>query len=322
MTYQIHQPLRFAPYFRPMPWGGRKIARFLGKNLPTPQPYGESWEVSDHPLHQSRLATAFGHGVTLRQLMTANRGALLGPAADRHAVFPWLIKLLDAEDWLSVQVHPDPEAVKTLLPGEGSKTEAWYVLDAEPGSRIYAGLKPGVGPQELRSALDSGNVIDCLHSFTPKPGDFVYLPAGTVHAVGGGVFFAEIQETSDATFRLFDWHRRDHAGQPRRLHRDEGLASINWDQGPIEPMVAADARLVACPYFEVDRIGGPGPFTLGGVNRLQALIVTAGQGRFNNGEFVMAGDVWILPAALPKMTLRMDSQLMGLRCTLPSEPEA
>jgi mannose-6-phosphate isomerase len=312
MLYPIHQPLRFAPYFRSMPWGGRKIERYLGKNLPTPEPYGESWEVSDHPLHQSRLATASGSGVTLRQLMTANRADLLGSAADRHTVFPWLIKLLDAEGWLSVQVHPDPDAVKKLLPGEGSKTEAWHVLDADPGSRIYAGLKPGVGPQEFRTALGQGRVVDCLHSFTPKAGDFVYLPAGTVHAVGGGVFFAEIQETSDATFRLFDWHRRD-----RQLHLDEGLASIDWAQGPIEPSVAVGDRLVACRYFQVDRIGGPGPCTLGGVHQLQALIVTAGQGRFDNGEFVMAGDVWILPAVLPKTTLRMEKALAGLLCTLP-----
>ena len=312
MLYPIQQPLRFTPFVRPMVWGGRKIARYLGKNLPTPGPHGESWEVSDHPVHQSRLATASGYGATLRQLMNANRAELLGPAADRYAAFPWLIKLLDAEDWLSVQVHPDAGAVKTLLPGEGPKTEAWYILDAEPGSRIYAGLKPGVGPPEFRAALERGDVIDCLHAFAPKAGDFIYLPAGTVHAVGGGVFFAEIQETSDATFRLYDWNRRD-----RKLHLDEAFASIHWDQGPVNPAVAGGDRLVACPYFEVDRIGGAGPFALGGVGQLQALIVTAGQGRFDNGEFAMAGDAWILPAALPATTLRLDVPLSGLLCTLP-----
>jgi mannose-6-phosphate isomerase len=319
MLYPILQPLRFAPFLRPMVWGGRKIARYLGKNLPTPENYGESWEVSDHPLHQSRLATASGFGVTLRHLMIANRDELLGPGATGHAVFPWLIKVLDAEDWLSVQVHPDRTAVQQLLPGEGSKTEAWFILDAAPGSRIYAGLKPGIGPAEFRTALERGNVIDCLHSFTPKPGDFVYLPAGTVHAVGGGVLFAEIQETSDATFRLFDWHRRDRHGQPRTLHLDEALASIHWDQGPVEPIVAATSgqRLAACPFFEAEWIAGPGPVTLGGIGRLQALIVTAGQGRFDNGEFTMAGDAWVLPAALPKTTLRLDKPLAGLLCTLP-----
>src|SRR5262249_27455292 len=154
--------------------------------------------------------------------------------------------------WLSVQVHPDEEAIKTLWPGESAKTEAWYVLDAEPRSRIYAGLQPGIGEPQLRAALERGAVVDCLHSFTPKTGDCVFIPAGTVHAVGGGVLLAEIQQTSDATFRLFDWNRVDAKGQPRPLHIEEAFASIHWQQGPIEPIAAGDPRqrLVTCPYFE------------------------------------------------------------------------
>ena len=302
-----------------MVWGGRNLARYLGKHLRTAEPYGESWEVSDHPLHESRLATASFHGATLRNLMDQRRRDLLGPAAERFAVFPWLVKLLDASDWLSVQVHPDEDAVKKLLPGEGGKTEAWYILDASTDSRIYAGLKSGVGPAELRHALTDGSITECLHEFTPKPGDFIYLPAGTVHAVGGGVFFAEIQQTSDATFRLFDWHRRDIKGEPRKLHLEEAFASIHWDQGPVEPIaVAGDRqRLVACPYFEVEWIRAAAELSLGGLGRLQALIVTAGQGRFANGEFVMPGDVWILPAAMTSMLLHLEKPLAGLLCTLP-----
>src|SRR5205807_1382927 len=123
-----------------------------------------------------------------------------------------LIKLLDAHDWLSVQVHPDKESVARLWPGEGSKTEAWFILDALPGSRIYAGLLPGVDAAALGAAIAAGRAHECLHSFAPQPGDCVFLPAGSVHAVGGGVLFAEIQETSDATFRLYDWNRRDAQG--------------------------------------------------------------------------------------------------------------
>ncbi|MBI3822120.1 MAG: class I mannose-6-phosphate isomerase, partial [Planctomycetes bacterium] len=296
-------PLRFEPYFRPMIWGGRGIARFLGKNLPTDETYGESWEVSDHALHQSRLATASLFGVTLRQLMLDHRRELLGSAADRFSVFPWLIKLLDAHDWLSVQVHPDEDAVKKLWPGESAKTEAWHVLDAAPDSKIYAGLKPGVGPDQLRHALSAGNVVDCLHSFVPRPGDLVFLPAGTVHALGGGILLAEIQQTSDATFRLFDWNRRDAQGQPRPLHIEESFASIHWDQGSIKPIRSADARvrLVTCPYFEIEQLQEESAFAVGDLGRLQALIVTQGQGRFDNGEFAMAGDVWVLPATMPRM---------------------
>src|SRR4051812_9299166 len=124
MVDSCRQPLRFEPFFRPMVWGGRRFTEFLGKNLPTAGPYGESWEVSDHPLHRSRLATASLPGLPLRQLMEHARHDLLGPAAQRYEVFPWLIKLLDAADWLSVQVHPDEAAVQQLAPGESAKTEA------------------------------------------------------------------------------------------------------------------------------------------------------------------------------------------------------
>src|SRR5262245_16178654 len=141
MSQIFHQPLRFEPFLRPLPWGGRRLARFLGKNPPPGTPCGESWEVSDHPIHVSRLVTASNFGVTLRQMMEHHRSELLGPTGQQFQNFPWLIKLLDAHDWLSIQVHPDEAAVKQWLPGESAKSEAWYVLDAEPSSRIYAGLK-------------------------------------------------------------------------------------------------------------------------------------------------------------------------------------
>lgn len=319
MLPPMNQPLRFEPFLRPMPWGGRRIARFLGKNLPTNDAFGESWEVSDHTIHHSRLANASGFGVTLRQLMNERKRELLGPTAERYAVFPWLIKILDANDWLSVQVHPDEKAVQALMPRELAKTEAWLVLDASPSSRVYAGLKPRIGPRELRQALDRGTVADCLHAFTPRAGDFVFLPAGAVHAVGGGVLLAEIQQTSDATFRLFDWNRRDAQGRSRQLHVDESFASIHWDQGPIEPVRAESMKgpLVNCPYFLVEWASFAKSAVLGGQGVLQAWIVTAGMGRFENGEFFMPGDVWLLPASMRAMSLSIDKPASGLLCTLP-----
>src|SRR5205823_6838962 len=189
-----------------------------------------------HPLHRSRISTGPHRGRTLRDLMEQQRVALLGPSAAVHEQFPWLIKFLDACDWLSVQVHPDEQTVRRLWPGEGSKTEAWFVLDAQPGSRIFAGLLPGVDERGLREAATGGTVANCLHGFAPRPGDCVFLPAGTVHAVGGGVLIAEVQQTSDATFRLYDWDRRDAQGQGRTLHIEESLACIDWGQGPVEPV--------------------------------------------------------------------------------------
>src|SRR5205807_3294847 len=150
---------------------------------------------------------------------------------------------------------------------EGSKTEAWFVLDAAPGSRIYAGLLPGMDEARLRAALAMGTVAEYLHFFEPRAGDGVFLPAGTVHAVGGGVLMAEVQQTSDATFRLFDWNRRDAQGKSRKLHIEEGLASIHWNRGPVEPIRTGGFRhaasgkdpaarirqsLVQCPYFGLE----------------------------------------------------------------------
>jgi mannose-6-phosphate isomerase len=328
----VTAPLRFEPFLRPMVWGGRRLGEVLGKTLPEPTAYGESWEVSDHPLHRSIVAGGPAAGRSLRDLMEQEQAALLGSASGRYTVFPWLIKFLDAGDWLSVQVHPDEEAVGLLWPGEGSKTEAWFVLDAALGSRIYAGLRPGVGPGELRSALQAGTVADCLHSFVPRPGDCLFLKAGTVHAVGGGVLFAEVQQTSDATFRLYDWDRRDAQGRGRTLHVEESLACIDWSQGPVTPVrvpgfpdlaagVEAGRRLplVQCPYFTLEYVQNREAFTWGGEGRLQAVLVLHGQGRLETTagvETLRTGQTWVLPAACPRIWCRPEPSLGLLRSTL------
>lgn len=326
----MDRPVRFEPFLRPMVWGGRRLGDVLGKPLPTAESYGESWELSDHASHRSVVASGPHAGRTLRSLMERDRGALLGAAAETHVAFPWLVKFLDAGDWLSVQVHPDENVVRTLWPGEGSKTEAWFVLAAEPGSRIYAGLKPGVDATTLRHAVADGSVTEHLHSFAPRPGDCVFLPAGTVHAVGGGVLIAEIQQTSDATFRLFDWNRRDAAGKSRQLHIEEGFASIHWDRGPVESIRVegfADRgavnprrqRLVRCPYFEIDYVESDRGLGLE-TGRLRVLVMLAGGSRLTfpgGAERAVAGQTWLLPATLPELRLEPEAGLKALVCTLP-----
>jgi mannose-6-phosphate isomerase len=316
-----------------MVWGGRLLGSALGKSLPGEGPYGESWELSDHPVHRSVVAAGPLAGQCLGDLMKQERAALLGPAANDHGTFPWLIKFLDAHDWLSVQVHPDEQAVRRLWPGERSKTEAWFVLDARPGSRIYAGLLPGVDEGRLRAALAAGTVADCLHRFEPCSGDCVFLPAGTVHAVGGGVLMAEVQQTSDATYRLFDWNRRDTHGRARPLHIDEALACIDWRQGPVAPVRAvgfpvtqeADGPLrsqplVRCPYFVLEYLRGNQPFARGGERNLQVLIVLQGHGRLETpagDEEWQVGQVWLLPAAMPQVWWLPETPTAMLCCTLP-----
>jgi mannose-6-phosphate isomerase len=331
-------PLRFKPYLRPMVWGGRQLGEVLGKRLPEGGTYGESWEISDHPAHHSVVAAGPWRGQTLRRLMEREAGALLGAAAAQHARFPWLVKLLDAWDWLSVQVHPSEADVVRLWPGEGSKTEAWFILAAAPTSRVYAGLLPGVDEKRLRQGLAAGTVGDCLHQFRPRPGDCVFLPAGTVHAVGGGVLMAEVQQTSDATFRLFDWDRRDAHGRPRQLHIEEALACINWETGPVRPIRAegyptVDDRplrarhslrqeLVRCRYFLMEYVRQAGQSSWGGTGRLQVVVVLHGRGRLETGEGdwpLAAGDTLLLPAALDRLTCHPDGDLGVLLSTLPSE---
>ncbi len=324
----MDQPLRFVPFLRPMVWGGRRLGDVLGKPLGPGTAYGESWEVSDHALHHSRVATGPLAGRALRELMETRREELLGPAAAKHAAFPWLVKFLDACDWLSVQVHPDDESVQRLWPGEGGKTEAWFVLDAAPGSRIYAGLLPGVDEKRLRQAVAAGTVADCLHSFAPRPGDCVFLRAGTVHAVGGGVLLAEVQQTSDATFRLFDWGRRDAQGKSRPLHVEEAMACIDWSRGPVEPVrvegYAGTGRcrqeLVACPYFRWEFVRDAGPFEVGGGGRLGLLIALQGRGALATPageEALLPGQAWLLPASMPRVACRPRPSLGALLCTLP-----
>jgi mannose-6-phosphate isomerase len=328
-------PIRFETYLRPMVWGGRRLGEVLRKPLPTPEPYGEAWEISDHPSHLSVVRDGPWAGRTLRDLMEHERTALLGAAAATHTVFPWLVKLLDAHDWLSVQVHPNEEEVRRLWPGEGSKTEAWFVLAAAPESRIYAGLLPGVDEKRLRAALEAGKVAECLHHFRPQPGDCLFLPAGTVHAVGGGVLMAEVQQTSDATFRLFDWNRRDAQGKARKLHIEESLACINWQGGPVRPVRAVGypggdnevspttvvrQPLVRCRHFALEYARRAKPFTLGGTEHLQVVVVLHGRGRLDTAagpQDLEAGDAWLLPAALPALTCSPAEPLGILLATHP-----
>ena len=235
-------PLLLTPVFRRYLWGGRRFATALGRDLPPGDDFAESWDVVDRPGpdggDQSIVATGPLAGRTLGDLVRSHGGELLG----RHAglpTFPLLFKFLDACRDLSVQVHPDDERAARLVPPDRGKTEAWYVIDAEPGSRIYAGLAPGVGQPELAAAIRAGTCATVLHSFAARPGDCIFIPAGTVHAIGAGLLIAEIQQSSDVTYRLFDWNRTGPDGKPRPLHVDAGVAAVSRF-GPVSPVQSHD----------------------------------------------------------------------------------
>lgn len=205
-------PLKLVPRLLEKPWGGRRIETALGRKLPVAGPIGESWEVFDREGASNVVAEGPFAGRALADLR--------GPAP-----FPLLVKLLDAADTLSVQVHPDAEAAKRL--GSEAKTECWFVLRAEPGARVCRGLKDGTTREEFEAALAANDVDRCLHWFPVAPGDTVFVPAGTVHAIGGGVLLAEVQENSDTTYRVHDY------GRGRAVHVREALESIHF--GPRSP---------------------------------------------------------------------------------------
>lgn len=312
-------PLVFDCHLRPQVWGGRRLASFLRTSPPDDRAIGEAWVLSSHPLHVSQIVSGTSAGMRLTEFHERFSQELLGDASQKTGKFPWLVKFLDCHEMLSVQVHPSDELALRWSPGERGKTEAWVILGADRGASIYAGLKNGVTKSVLTKALDNGTVAECLHRIKPRPGDCIFLPAGTVHAVGGGVLMAEVQQSSDATFRLFDWNRLCADGQPRQLHRTEALDCIDWHRGPVRPQVPTRLRnlpagvaaelLIDCPHFcmnryRLDRNWQPNP-----TGELTAWIVLDGQIEISADidssiQTVSRGGAILIPAATTNYCLR------------------
>jgi len=304
------RPLRLEPIFQYRLWGGRRLERWSREPLPGDGPIGEAWILSDRDDFANKVAEGPLAGKTLRELFAEQPEAMLGRQAGQFTKFPLLLKFLDAAEMLSVQVHPSDEQ-KTLLPeGERGKTESWLVLDAEPSSSIYAGLQPGVTPDEMRAHSADGSVEQDLASFHPTVGDGLFIEAGTVHALGGGVVVFETQQNSDVTYRLFDWNRVDEkTGQARELHIEKAIQSTNFDAVAVKPstpkVVATEPGLkeemFACEFFTVNRLSGSNPFPVGAEDALRVLVALDGSGRlsYEGAAFeVRPGDVYVLPAAV------------------------
>ncbi len=240
--------LQLIPEYHPRVWGGRRLQPDAN------QPIGEAWIVHEH----NRIAGGRYAGRTLAELTAELGAALLGEAVVAHTGkrFPLLIKLLDCHDWLSIQVHPnDAQAIALEGPGHFGKTEAWHVLEAAPGAQLIVGVKPGVKPEALQQAIRDGRVLELVQRHAARAGDTIFMPAGTLHALGPGLLIYEVQQTSDITYRVWDWNRPASAG--RALHIEQSLAvtdpSATGQVRPLRPMLDTDAQqLVACPYFTLD----------------------------------------------------------------------
>ena len=293
-------PLKFKPIYKQRIWGGQKLREVFGKDLTAGQKIGESWELADLPEDKSVIANGELAGQTLHSAIEKYPKEITGDE-DFTLPFPLLIKILDAEDVLSVQVHPDPETCRRM--GKGTpKTECWYIIAAEPGAVIYKGLKKGVTKQQFAEAIEKGAVAEMLVKVPVRAGECHFLPAGTAHAIGPGLLIAEIQTPSDTTYRVFDWNRVDDTGKARELHIEEALESINFDQSSGDLFVTMIGLLVDCEYFTVNRgHQGENCELLLAPGKMKTLIMLSGGGTILGTEDDIvefsAGDCLLVPAA-------------------------
>ncbi len=318
-------PLRFEPVFRRYLWGGRRLSTLLSKPIGLGDDYAESWEIVDRNDDQSRVSAGPLAGQSLQELVKRNGDELFG----RHAPlarFPLLFKILDASRDLSVQVHPNDAQAAELGLSDPGKTEAWVILAAEPGSVIYAGLRPGVDRRELQAAVSDGICDRLLHQISPQSGDCLLLQAGAVHALGAGVMVAEIQQSSNTTFRLFDWNRLGPDGQPRQLHIEQALAVTDYTRGPLnvqKPRSTKQAhieRLAECDKFVLDRWSLAETKSRPGDDRFHLLHVVEGQLEVEGdavAEPLRRGETLLVPACSSNARLMPQGKAILLDMYLP-----
>ncbi len=287
-------PLTFTPLYMERVWGGREIESRLHRPLPAGKVIGEAWEVVDREDAQSVVSDGPLRGETLHELWSGHREEIFGPRhAGSGARFPLLCKLLDARDRLSVQVHP-PASVAPQLGGE-PKTEMWYFLHCDPGSRIYAGLAPGTTRASFEEKLRDGRVEECLHVLPTGEGDSIFIPSGRLHAIGEGNIIVEIQQNSDTTYRVFDWNRAGLDGKPRALHLEESLLSTDF--GDFAPALqhTGTGVIAACDHFRVEKRILTGPQELSEPGDF-ALVTVVGGRAACAGNVHAPGDFLLLPA--------------------------
>jgi mannose-6-phosphate isomerase len=334
MTVLSLYPLRFEPIFKAALWGGNKLKSWLRWGRPPKEPTGEAWVLSDHGDQVSRIVEGPLAGRSLREILQLASEQILGRPLPPGKRFPLLLKFLDAREPLSIQVHPnDQQAARFCQPGQEArgKTEAWVVIEAEQDSQLLAGFKPGTRPESARRAIREGTLLEHLHTIRPRPGDCIYIPAGTVHALGGGVMLFEVQQTSDLTFRLHDWGRVDaRTGKPRELHLDAGLACTDFSQGPchpVQPVVSLSEpvrqeQLLGCRHFSIWRHQGQQAFTVGAMGVCRILVCLSGQGHLHHQQQQYAlgpGDVLLLPACVGVCEIQPRGLITLLECGLPNE---
>ena len=314
MTETKSEALLFEPIFQERIWGGRRLQDEFGKKLPPGLKIGESWELVDRPEAQSVVRSGPNKGVSLHQLWKNHREEIFGNTRNAPR-FPLLIKLLDARETLSLQVHP-PAHIAPGLNGE-PKTEFWYVVKAEQGAKIYAGLRRTMSPEEFNRSIASGNVADHIHSILTKEGDGIFLPAGRFHAIGAGNLLVEIQQNSDTTYRVYDWDRVDATGQPRELHIEQALQCIDFNDCEPEAIEPAGEVLIRNELFEIQKWNLTEPRDLALPGKFAIVCVLDGNLRMA-GTDILPGDLSLLPANSENRAIAPSTKTASiLRITIP-----
>ncbi len=325
-------PLKFRPILVPKPWGGRKIARYCSaaaafqRENPNTA-LGESWVVSDLPDASVIVTNGPLAGATLHEVIARYGSGILGTLSlDDHGAFPLLVKYLDAAENLSVQVHPD-SAYCRAHPSARLKSEAWYILEADPGAVIYKGIKPGVSPAQFRDDIGSGRVVSDLVALPVKAGECHYLPSGTCHALGAGVMVLEVQTPSDTTFRVYDWGRTD-----RTLHIEEALQCIQF--GPpdtrraerrshVAGFFVTASRLCTCRHFQIEKVRMVAEYSQEiAYDRPAIWVILSGKGRISGSPAgidvsLSPGEVALVPPRMPDARVEIEEDMVWLDIQFP-----
>lgn len=309
----LDYPLLLTPVYKDYLWGGNRFAALYSRTG-TPAVAAESWEISDRPEGPSVVENGPLAGRTLQSLLAADAPALLGPAAAGGKTFPLLVKLIDAAQSLSVQVHPhDDNAARC---GGEPKTECWYILEAPPGAQVMAGFAPQASEARFRQALTEKKAAALLQPLAVRKGDLIFIPGGRVHAIGAGCLILEVQQNSNTTYRLYDWDRVGADGRPRELHVEQALRAIRWDDPTpsITPRAAAQAvapgvsvrLMIATARFRLEHVALGGAWALPEAAGFQAWFAAAGALRLHGNGFDVEcphGRTCLIPAAARGITI-------------------
>lgn len=317
-------PLFFAPIFKDKMWGGDKLKTLLDKAIDS-ETIGESWEIAAHPNGMSTVTNGPLKGKTLETLIKEYGKAVMGSRMGNVEKFPLLLKVIDAKDMLSVQVHPEDDYANVHENGEYGKNEAWYILDAEEGATLVAGLKEGTTKEEFKKALDDGQLETVLNEIEVKAGDVINIPAGFVHAIGKGIVIAEIQQNSDTTYRVYDWMRADADGNYRELHVDKAMDVIDFEgKIPTEILQAQMEEYGGCMkksyidnnYFTLDALEIHSHYSVfNKVDNFELYFCVEGEGKIlweNESHTILKGESFMIPAAMKNYRIEGDLTVLKM----------